>query len=78
MWVRVCPCRGSDPLVEATPLPEVGGCALYHPFEKGFVQGHMQGQHMFPGNELGWKSVRGYAPEEKVQCGRHCECAAGS
>ena len=36
--------------MEAAPLPEVRGCALYQPFEKGSVPG----EHMFPGNELGW------------------------
>ena len=36
-----------------------GGVAEYHPFEKG----SMKRKHVFPGDELDGKRVRGYAPK---------------
>ncbi len=47
--------------MEAAPLLEVRGSALYPPFKKGCVQC----EHTMPGNELGWKSVGGMPPSNR-------------
>ena len=46
--------------MEAAPSLEVMRVAQYKPFEKSPVQG----QYMFPGDEMGRERVRGYALKE--------------
>ncbi len=37
VWACVRPRWGLDSVMEAAPLPEVGGSALYQPFKKGYI-----------------------------------------